>query len=187
MPERTLGGFVPGTYPNDLAVDVRSFGLGEYQVETGGCCSPAGIKALYVLWHEALRREEDRLHLSIWGSVENDDVEVRCAEPDAGELHIRVKRPCEDLVVRVPEYVRGGEVRASREYGLRGDSMHLGPVQGGERITLTYPLAERVEVEQVAGVDYRYHWRGGRVLSVSPPGFGCAPYWWRNANRSVTQ
>ena len=187
MPERTLGGFVPGSYPNDLAVDVRSFGMGEFQVETGGCCSPAGIKALYVLWHEAVRREADRVHLTIWASVENDDLEVRCEEPSAGELHITVKRPCGDLVVHVPEYVDAADVRVSPEHDLRGDCVHLGPMQGGERVTLTYPLSERVEEQQVAGAEYRYHWRGGRVLSVSPPGAGCAPYWWRYYHRKVAK
>jgi len=186
MPARTLGGFVPGSYPNDLAVDVRSFGLGEYQVETGGCCSPAGIKALYVLWQQAVRCERDGPHLYIWATVENEDLDVHCGEPTTGELRITVKRPCRDLVVHVPKYVHGAEVRTVRHATLLGEALHLGRMHRGEMISLTYPLAERVEAQRIADVEYRYHWRGGRVLAVSPQGAGCPPYWWRHAHRGAS-
>jgi len=180
MPERCLGAFTAGTYPNELTVDLRSFGGPEHHIDAAGCCGPAGIKALCVLWREAVQRKQDSLHINLWVSLENDDVSVRCEEPVAGQLHVQVKQPCEELVVHVPDYIKdAAELAVDRKYVLKERELHLGRMRGGENVTVTYPLVERTNVEWIAGEEFQVRWRGGRVVGVWPPAKGCATYWWR--------
>jgi hypothetical protein len=181
IPERFLGGFTAGTYPNDLTVDLRSFGLSAQQVDVAGCCSPAGIKALYVLWNEAVRRDGGSLHVHLWLSTENRDVRVDCGEPGAGTLRVTVKRSCEDLIIYLPDYAAEPDVSAEPPGRAHNRVIHFGPLRGGEEVVLTYPLAERTSAERIGGGEYQVTWRGGRVVSVLPPATGCPPYWWREA------
>ena len=180
MPDRCLGAFTAGTYPNDLTVDLRSFGAPEHSVDAAGCCSPAGIKALYVLWREAVRSEGNAVHVHLWATLENDAVNMRCDEPVAGRLHIQVRKPYEDLVLHLPAYVPASVVSVNHSLLPGIDGLHLGNLREGEAITVTYPLVERKEIEWIAGNQYQVCWKGGRVADILPPATGCAPYWWRS-------
>jgi hypothetical protein len=179
MPERCLGGFTAGTYPNDIAVDLRSFGMSAQQVDAAGCCSPAGIKALYVMWHEAAQREGADLHIRLWVSTENGDARVECDEPRAGRLCVVAKRPCDDLVVHIPDYVEEVEAPGEPSRRTQGGDIHFGPMRAGDRVALRYPLVERTRSERIAGSEYQVEWRGGRVVRILPAATGRAPYWWR--------
>lgn len=180
MPERCKGGFTPGAYPADLVVNLQSFGMSPETVEVGGCCSMAGIKALYLLWRQAVQVEDDSLSIHLGVTAETDDVAVHCGEPAVGETEILLKRGCGSLSVRVPEPVEVAAVVA--DHPLHRDERHLslGEVGAGERVRLTYPLAERSSVESIDDVPYRVAWRGGRVMDIDPVGAGCSPYWWRS-------
>jgi hypothetical protein len=183
MPERCLGSFTAGSYPNELAVDLRSFGALQYTIDVAGCCSPAGIKALYVLWHEAVRCERDALHIHLWTTMENSDVKMVCEEPFVGKLRVEVRRTCEEMVVHVPDYVDPADVSVKQSHILHGRTLYLGKIWEGDVVTLSYPLVERMETESIAGNQYQISWRGGRVVDVLPPAIGCSPYWWRQSAR----
>jgi hypothetical protein len=80
----------------------------------------------------------------------------------------------------VPDYVGASQVSIDRDCERLDRDLHLGPVEAGEQIRLAYPLNERTETERIDASAYVVSWRGGRVVTVSPPAQqGCAPYWWR--------
>jgi hypothetical protein len=179
MPDRCLGAFTAGTYPNELTVDLRSFGAPEHSVDAAGCCSPAGIKALHVLWREAVERNENRMHIHLWATLENDDLIMCCDEPTSGQMRIQIKRPCDDLVIHLPDYLLAHQISVSQGKMETDGNKHLGATHAGEVISVAYPLPERRATEEIAGAKYQVHWKGGRVVEILPPAVGCAPYWWR--------
>jgi hypothetical protein len=179
MPDRCLGGFQPEMYPNELMLDIRPNVPQEFSLEASGCCSPAGIKSLYVLWNQAVRRKGETLHICLWATMEHPEVNLTCDEPTTGRLHLRMKRPCADLEVNVPEYVTMPAVSVDQSCAVQGHTLHLGTRHEGDAITITYPLVERKNVERIADSEYQITWKGGRVIDVAPPAVGCDPYWWR--------
>ncbi len=179
MPELALGSFTAGSYPNELAIDLRSFGAQQYTIDMAGCCSPAGIKALYVLWREAVQCEGDTLHINLWVTMENSNVNMICEEPVAGKMSIKLKQTCREIVILVPDYVDPASVSVNHKHELRERILYLGKLQKGDTISLSYPLSERIKTEFIGGNQYKVLWRGGRVIEVLPPAMGCNPYWWR--------
>jgi hypothetical protein len=182
MPDRALGGSCLGTYPGDASIDLQSFGLPGRSIDVAGCCSPAGVKALCILQRRAIKRDGDRLEVVMWATVDTPDIAVRSAEPARGELRVRAKRSCAELVFRVPAHVEARSISVDRKSTIRGHLVAVGPLKSGDEVTLSYPLAERTEHESIAGRDYRVRWKGGRVIEVAPTG-DCDPYWWREACR----
>ncbi len=183
MPERALGSFTCGTYPNDLCVDLRSFGAPQFSIDAAGCCSPAGIKSLYVLWREATERTGSNMHIYLWVTLENEYLAMTCDEPMTGKLHVKIKQPFDNLFIHIPDYVDSQRISVNRGRIGPDHILHVGQVRATEVITVSYPLLERRTAETIAGKDYQIDWRGGRVVKVSPQAAGCDPYWWRAAAR----
>lgn len=184
VPERFLGCFTGCTHVNELVVDVtRPFDGPEKLVDASGCCSQSGAKALYVLWSQAVRCEQGTLRVECWVTMENGNLRIQCLEPSAGALRLQVKQACQDLVVRLPEYLAAAEVTSDRVFREEDRVLHFGPATVGDRVTLTYPIPERTVAERVAGVEYAVRWKGGRVIEVLPTARHCRHYWWRRGAR----
>ncbi|MEM2144297.1 MAG: hypothetical protein QW279_02975 [Candidatus Jordarchaeaceae archaeon] len=179
MPEVALGSFTAGSYPNELAIDLRSFGAQQYTIDVAGCCSSSGIKALYVLWREAVQYIRDILHIHLWVTMENHYVNMICEEPFNGRLCIKLKQNSREMVIHVPDYIDPEEVSVNHKCEIHERSLYLNKKQKGDIITLSYPIYEQTKTEFIGGNLYNVLWRGGRVIDVLPPAVGCKPYWWR--------
>lgn len=187
MPERCFGGFTSGAYPNDLAVDLRSFGLPAQTIDVAGCCSAAGIKALHVLWRQALGRQDGAAVVRLWVTAANADLDVRCDEPAGGRLRITARRAWTSVVVAVPEWLSPAAVVVSPPARARGRMLDLGPMAAEQEVVLRYPLTTRRDVERVADKQYEVDWRGDRVVAVGPATSGCPPYWWRRSDATEAE
>jgi hypothetical protein len=183
MPERALGSLTAGTYPNDLCVDLRSFGAPQYSIDAAGCCSPAGIKALYVLWHEAVESVSGELHVHLWATLQNGYLEMHCDEPRTGKLTIVMKQPSEALLIHLPDYVSAQHLTANRGVMGADGILRVAKVKKGDVVSLSYSIDKRSTVETIAGKEYQIDWRGGRVVEIHPSAIGCDPYSWRSMAR----
>jgi hypothetical protein len=184
VPDRFLGCFTGCTHVNELVVDVtRPFNGPAQLVDASGCCSQSGAKALYVLWSQAVRREQERVLVEWWVTMENGDLRIDCLEPTAGELRGRTKRPCQDLELRLPEHLTTAEVTTDRAFREENRVLHFGPLAAGEQVTLTYPIPERTVTERIAGVEYTVRWKGDRAIEVLPAARHCGHFWWRRGVR----
>ncbi len=180
LPERFLGCFTGCTHVNELVVDAsRPFAGPAQLVDASGCCSPSGAKGLWLLWKEAIRREAETVRVDAWVTLENPDVRVVCAEPARGELRLQMKRPCQELLLAVPEGVEEPAVSGTPAAPEEGGVLRCGPQRQGNEVRVEYRLAERTSRERVAGADYTIRWRGPRVVAVDPPAQHCRHYWWR--------
>jgi hypothetical protein len=151
------------------------------------CCNAAGTRALYDLWRYAVEegeladggRSRQAVHLRF--SVETPALRVVSHEPTVGRLDILARQPSR-VEVRLPE----GASQALVLFGASGseaprmmdlvtrDGYVRFDAEGGQRVEVRYPLAERVDHYQV-GTPERLasctgYWRGETVMRVEPAG-----------------
>jgi hypothetical protein len=124
--------------------------------------------------------------------------------PYEGRVDLRIKQPCESLLVRAPEWVEShspqvvGKVNGvSRELIWDGRYVNVGVGKPGDTIAVTFPIGERTVREKLGNVNYTLVMKGNTVVSIDPPGkigplYARAKYRenqvrWRKARRFVPE
>ena len=118
-----------------------------------------------------------------------------------GQVDVTVKQSL-DLRMRIPEWVQPDEVRcevtgAARHPGWQSRYAQVGSVKPGDRVALTFPIAERTDMVYVEKERYTLVRKENEVVSIDPPGKYCPLYqWahyrvdaprWRKAERFVSE
>jgi hypothetical protein len=165
------------------------------------CCTGNAARSLYYLWDHILAYENGRLRVNLLLNRASTWADVESHIPYAGQVDVKVKREL-DLAMRIPEWVEPNEVRcevagAERDLGWEGRYARVGSVKAGERVTLTFPIAERTDVVYVEKEKYTLVRKGNEVVSIDPPGKNCPLYQrahyrvdtarWRRVERFVSE
>ncbi len=116
------------------------------------CCAGSGMKALYLAWAQAVRREGDRLSVNLLVNRETSDVSVSVREVSgsAVEVAVSVKKPCE-LSIRLPEWTSSEATKlyvssaGSISAGVGEHRVDVGAVSAGDNITVVLPYTLRTE------------------------------------------
>jgi DUF1680 family protein len=97
--------------------------------------------------------------------------------PYEGRINVKMKRPCQRVLVRVPQWVESGspqvvcKVNGSlQELAWEGRYVNVGVTKSGETIDLSFPIATRTVKETIGAVPYTLEIKGNTVVSVDPPG-----------------
>ncbi len=172
---RQLGGFASRPALND-AFHLDATALMQ-------CCNAAGLRGLYDLWsnavHETVESDGHALYtIHLRFSVETAALRVLSHEPTTGRLTIDARQTGE-VAVRLPEGTSMARVApadrddAARDLQAREGYVRFN-VRGGESVTVSYPLVERVATYQVGSAERSDsctgYWRGETLLRVEPPG-----------------
>ena len=166
------GGISGHTMPSDYCWVHPAAGQPEHHV--GGCCSPAGVRALWRVWDRVAVRQGDTtfIHLSLdrhapWATVVS-------ALPWEGRVAVTVHQPG-DLMLRIPPWVCADAVRLSvngamSPFTWTAPYVRVRDAAAGDCVEVTYPVPEERRTESVMGRQYEVTWRGSTVLAVEPAG-----------------
>ena len=94
--------------------------------------------------------------------------------PYQGRVDVLIKKPS-DLRIRIPEWVNATETSClvnGKEQSLswQGRYALVGSVKPRDKVTLTFPISERIDRIRVEGHEYTLVREGNDVVSVDPPG-----------------
>jgi hypothetical protein len=190
--ERNLGGFSAFASANEWVLHDGP----------GGCCSGNSTRALYYIWENIVEAKGEKFQVNLLLNRASAWADVYSFIPYQGRVNIKMKRSCQSVRVRAPEWVESGSPQmvckvngSSRELAWEGRYVNAGAAKAGETIELGFPIATRTVKETIGAARYSLEMRGNTVVSVDPPGKNGALYErkqyrsdqvsWRKAQRFV--
>ena len=97
--------------------------------------------------------------------------------PYEGRVDLKIRKACPAILVRAPEWIKSGSPAmmckvndAPRAVRWQGRYVNTGHGAPGDRVTVTFPIAERTTKETIGAVPYTLVIKGNTVVSVDPPG-----------------
>jgi hypothetical protein len=164
---RNLGGFAGWASGNEWAL--RS-GIMH-------CCTGNSTRALYYIWENIVESKGEKFqvnlllnHVSSWGDVQS-------FIPYRGRVVVKLKRPCQSVLIRMPEWLKSGSPEvvckldgSSREVTWEGRYINVGAGNSGESLEIAFPMTTRTVTERLGCTDYTLEIKGSTVVSVDPPG-----------------
>ncbi|RKN44945.1 beta-L-arabinofuranosidase domain-containing protein [Streptomyces hoynatensis] len=181
--ERVKGAFAGYGAPNDYVSDVI-LGRG-HTSDVQACCVGSGVRGLFTGWNAVVTGDERLLRVNLLLNRGSRFLDVRSHLPHEGRVDLDLRADCRELRLRVPDWAghahlavtrrpASGEpvTAAGREPALWAPDgcLRLARPRAGERITVTFPLAEVTTEETAAGRSFRTHWRGDDVVGIEPEG-----------------
>jgi Beta-L-arabinofuranosidase, GH127 len=170
--ERNVGAFAGWAAPNDFT---RRY-LG-YESTFMHCCMGNGTRAMYYTWEHILEQKPDELRVHLLLNRASAWADIYSHVPYQGKVEVKLKKSFPDLVLRVPEWIETGssQVKATRggaplRLTWEGRYVRTGPVNQGDVVTLTFPIATQTVKEMIAGTEYTLEIKGNTVVSISPGG-----------------
>jgi hypothetical protein len=177
MPQRLFGAFAGWSAPNDF--------IGRAVWALMNCCTPAGIRALYLAWNEVLGGDWMTTRVNLLLNHAAESASVRSWLPAEGRVEVKVKQP-KPVEIRVPDWVDHSQVKVTvdgtaAEFTWSGNYVKLGEygkssLEAGQQVTVTFPVRETTTTETRGGGTFTVHWRGDTVLQVDPAGVHCPLY-----------
>jgi len=171
MPERVVGAFAGWSAPNDF--------VGRDVWRLMNCCTPAGIRALYLAWNEVVGGDWRTTRVNLLVNHASESASVRSWLPYEGRVDVELKQ-AKPLEVRVPDWVDHSQVSvtvddAPAQFEWSGKYVQLGrrgelAVEAGQTVTLRFPVREAETVESKGGGTFTVRWRGDTIVGIEPKG-----------------
>ena len=164
--ERMIGSFASWASANDwYSAD---------QPGTTFCCIGNAGRVLYYVWERMIGFKNNTLTLHLLLNRASPWADVDSYIPYEGQVDVKMKASC-DLEVRIPEWVKPGEVSASvndesRPLAFQGRYALIGSDNAEDLVTVTFPILERTVETTIGEVPYSLIIKGNDVVSIDPPG-----------------
>lgn len=176
--ERNVGGFSSWSYGNDWWGGYRDTDNLIMHCCTGNCS-----RAIYFLWEHILHHKDGELKVNMLLNRASPWADVYSYIPYEGQVDIKMKEDCRDVMVHAPEWIEtgSGEIAASvngkaRKFSWKDRYIDLGAVKKGDEIEVTFPISERTVKEQIGHEEYTLVIKGNTVVFIDPPGENCPLY-----------
>ncbi len=182
--ERNVGAFGGGASGSDWALGVASSGIGH-------CCTGTCTRAIYYVWEKMVERSGEDLQINLLLNRASKWADVYSFIPYQGRVDVKIKQPCRNLRIRAPQWIQNGDPAlaaeingASRGLHWEGRYVNVGAVREGDKVKVTFPIAERTIKEQIGDRTYTLVVKGTTVVSIDPPGENGPLYQRREKYRS---
>lgn len=154
-------------------------GPGDWAIKKGiqHCCTGSASRSLYYVWEHMLESKGEELRVNLLLNRASPWADVYSYIPYQGRVDVKMKKAYGHLLVRAPEWVEGqspqiecnvnGKSRSARWTGRYVD---VGSVKPGDKVTLTFPIAERTVKEWIGPGEHTLVIKGNTVVSIDPPG-----------------
>ena len=187
--ERNVGAFAGWPKANDWGNSIMH------------CCTGNGTRTIYFLWENTLTHDSDNLRVNLLLNRASAWADVNSHVPYTGQVDVKIREKL-DLSIRIPEWVKRGEVRiqvngVDREAEWDGRYAVVGEVKPGDVATMTFPIAERTDTTWIEKERYTLVRKGNDVVAIDPPGRHCPLYQrehyrgnatrWRQADRFISK
>jgi DUF1680 family protein len=176
--ERNLGGFAGWAAINDWVVRHQSHRFGIMH-----CCTGNAARAMYYVWENMVRCDQGALQVNLLMNRASPWADVYSSIPYAGRVDLKLKKPCRSALLRVPEWIKSpnGEVTCTvngqpRNFACSGRYIKLESLAPGDRVSMAFPISERIEKVTMMGVEYTLVLRGSTVVAIDPAGEICPLY-----------
>jgi len=181
--KRNLGGFAGWASGNEWALHSGIM----------HCCTGNATRALYYIWENIAESKGEKFQVNLLLNEASSWADVHSSIPYRGKVHIKMKRPCQSVLIRMPEWVAGGSPEVickvnDSPRGLAWEGRHViaGAAQAGDSLDLTFPISTRTVKERLGTTDYMLEIKGNTVVSIDPPG-KIGPLYQRGHYRSETE
>jgi hypothetical protein len=141
------------------------------------CCLGNSSRALYYVWERMLERKGEDLQANLLLNRASAWADVYSHIPYEGRVDFKIKQPCRQLRVRAPEWIKGGSREivckvngTSRTLHWEGRYVEAGHAAPGDKVVITFPIAERTVKETIGDVPYTLTIKGNTVTTIDPPG-----------------
>ena len=155
------------------------------------CCTGNAAQTVYYLWKRMLEYDTGRLRLNLLLNRASEWADVYSHIPYEGRVDLKIKKPCQAVLVRAPEWVNPRQDKVvgavngnARRLSFEGRYIDIGPAKPGDQATVRFPISERTVADQKIGNrTYTLIVKGDTVVSIDPSGREC-PLYARNYYRS---
>ena len=141
------------------------------------CCTGNASRTLYYIWESILDFKDGEIHVNLLLNRASKGVDLHSYIPYEGRVDLKIKRQCDDVLVRVPEWIESGSGKVgckvnqeNRELSWEGRYIRIGSTERGDTIEVTFPIFERTVKEMIGGVLYTLVIKGNDVVLIDPPG-----------------
>ena len=142
-----------------------------------------GGMMLYYIWDSILDFQDGKLRVNLLLNRASPWADVYSYIPYEGQVDIKMKKTCDTVLMRVPEWIKTGSDKVvctidgkSHKFGWQGRYINIGKVNGGKTVSVKFPISERTVKEKMGGADYTLVIKGNTVVSIDPPGKNCPLY-----------
>jgi hypothetical protein len=138
------------------------------------CCTANGARTLYYVWDSIVERAGGEVRVNLLLNRASPWLDVDSYLPAEGKVVLRIK-DAEQVAVRMPVWCRAKDVQVSvgeekRGAVVEGGLVKLRWLRPGDRVTLSFPLPERVVHRIIVQKPYKLVLRGSNVVSIDPKG-----------------
>jgi hypothetical protein len=170
VPERNLGAFAGWASGSDWTIGPEPLMIMQ-------CCNGNSNRALYSLWEHILEHKDGRLRANLLLNRASQWADLHSHIPYQGQVDMKMKRACPEILVHVPEWIRSGSAEVKvlangkpRALRWEGRFVEVGPGLPGETITVAFPQPARKVTATLGAVAYKLELKGNTVVSIDPPG-----------------
>jgi hypothetical protein len=173
---------------SDRAVERNLGGFGgprgnEFGTELGHCCTGNSVRSIYYIWEHIVQHENGRLRVNLLLNRASKWADVYSYIPYEGRVDVRIKQPCESLLMRAPEWVESNSPQlvckvngVPRGLNWDGRYVNVGAGKAGDTIVVAFPIGERTVKDKLGDTVYTLVIKGNTVVSIDPPGKNGALY-----------
>lgn len=164
------GGFSGHTMPNDYCWLYHD----RLEHHVGGCCSPAGIRALWLVWERIVARQGDEVAVHFPLDRNSPWVDVASELPYRGRVTVSV-HDAPMLRMRLPDWVLPAAVRLAvngkpRNIDVRNRHIRLAGLVRGDELAVEFPVRRARLTESFIDFTFDVTWQGDTVVAIDPPG-----------------
>ena len=171
--ERNIGAFAGWSTANEWGRSIMH------------CCTGNSTRTLYYIWEHMLEKEGGQLRVNLLLNRASAWADVYSFIPYEGRVELKIKAPCEKVLVRAPEWIGSGGAEiwgavngTVRTLRWEGRYVNVGDVKPGDVVVVTFPdfpfrgylQSERAVQEKIGPVTYTLTLRGNTVVAIDPPG-----------------
>ncbi|MDE2127138.1 MAG: hypothetical protein KGJ62_11150 [Armatimonadetes bacterium] len=172
---RAIGAFSSWSHPNDGFIPANP----RIMLRS----TAAGARSVYNMWRYAVTRPEGAVMVNLHFSRDTRWATVTSHVPNEGSVEVLMKTRGV-LAVRIPDGVTTDQIEVivnqsrPRSETIRNGYAWMEALQGGDMVTVKWPLPERAMVYNFNNQRYTGYWRGDTLLRLDPPGL-LSPLYWR--------
>jgi len=164
---RSIGGYAMQR-PNDR---MRP---GDWPVTTLDITSGA-VHAMSECYRQRVNIRDRACTVNLLFDYDDDSIRIKSGLPLEGRIAFEVKKPLDQLRIRVPDWVQSGNLQVQvngqpKPVPLAGIYLELGGLQAGDAVVVLFDVPCRREKETVDGIGYTTTWIGNQIMEILPRG-----------------
>ena len=139
------------------------------------CCTGNAARAIYYAWKNILSFDNNVLKVNLLLNRASQWADIDSHIPYKGQVDIKIKEPCDQVAVRIPEWTKPGDCKCTiddenctPDWDVRYAVFKN--IKPGQIITLNFPISETTHELWCEKNRYKVICKGNDVVHIDPPG-----------------